>query len=118
MIILRRRKRKKCIPESSKIILIFNFVGYYNSGNNYFQLKRSFLNSLQKDKIFRLVQIESICRRQNNVTDELVFLKIVQNIMGKGENAVFRHFLLFPHYFQKASPGCGKELTCYLPMPV
>ena len=26
-----------------------------------------------------------------------------QNIMGKGENAGYEHFLLFPHCFQKAA---------------
>ena len=27
---------------------------------------------------------------------------IIENIVGKGENAVYQHFLLFPHCFQKA----------------
>ena len=27
----------------------------------------------------------------------------VENIVGKGENAGYQHFLLFPHCFQKAS---------------
>ena len=27
----------------------------------------------------------------------------VENILGKGENAGYQHFLLFPHCFQKAS---------------
>ena len=27
----------------------------------------------------------------------------VENIVGKGENAGYQHFLLFPQYFQKAS---------------
>ena len=32
----------------------------------------------------------------------------VENIVGKGENACFQHFLLFPSCFQKAffSQGC------------
>ena len=33
----------------------------------------------------------------------------VENIVGKGENAGYQHFLLFPHCFQKASvPGSLK----------
>ena len=37
---------------------------------------------------FRPVQIQSICRRQNNVTQKLKFgLRRVDNIVGKGENA-------------------------------
>ena len=27
----------------------------------------------------------------------------IENILGKGENAGYQHFLLFPQYFQKAS---------------
>ena len=27
----------------------------------------------------------------------------VENMMGKGENAGYQHFLLYPQYFQKAS---------------
>ena len=37
------------------------------------------------------------------------FSDSVENIMGKGENAGFQHFLLFLQYFQKASfSGSGK----------
>ena len=33
----------------------------------------------------------------------------VENIVGKGENAVYQHFLLFPQCFQKDSlPGSLK----------
>ena len=43
--------------------------------------------------------------------------KRLENIVGKGENADYQHFLLFPQYFQKAystgryiSSVCVKEL--------
>ena len=50
---------------------------------------------------FRLVQIESICRKQINVTKMLGFvLERIGNIVGKGENAGNQHFLLFPQCFQ------------------
>ena len=39
-----------------------------------------------------------------NATEKLKFiLGWVENIMGKGENAGFQHFVLFPQCFQKAS---------------
>ena len=51
---------------------------------------------------FRLIQIESICKI--NVTEKLKFvLRRVENIVGKGENAGYQHFLLFPQCFQKVS---------------
>ena len=39
-----------------------------------------------------------------NVTEKLKFLlERVENIVGKGENASYQHFLLFPQCFQKDS---------------
>ena len=53
-----------------------------------------------------------------NVTKELkLVLGRKENIEGKGENAVYQHFLLFPQCFQNASftevlkvKSCGKGL--------
>ena len=61
-------------------------------------------NSLPNDNFLRLVQIQSICRRQNKckIKPEILFW-IVENIAGKGENASYQHFLLFPRYFQNFS---------------
>ena len=37
-----------------------------------------------------------------NVTEKLkLLLEMVENIMKKGENAGYQHFLLFPQCFQK-----------------
>ena len=43
--------------------------------------------------------------------------EMVENIVGRGENAGYQHFLLFPRYFQKTSFSrplkvglCGKEI--------
>ena len=65
--------------------------------NTYFTIWIAFTTGMQmlllftKWQNFRLVQIESIV------------LGRVENIMGKEENVVYQHFLLFPQYFQKAS---------------
>ena len=38
-----------------------------------------------------------------NITHDIKFaFHRVEDIVGKGENAVFQHFLLFQQYFQKA----------------
>ena len=52
---------------------------------------------------FRPVQIEGICRQQKKCKNRNSFLGWVENIMGKGENAGYQHFLLFAQCFQKAS---------------
>ena len=42
-------------------------------------------------------QIENTCRQQSELTEKLKFdLERVENIMGKGENAGYQHFLRFP----------------------
>ena len=48
------------------------------------------------------------------MTQKLKFtLGGVENIVGKGENAGYQHFLLFPQCFQKASfSGSLKSLDC------
>ena len=50
-----------------------------------------------------------------NLAEKLKFaLGRVENIVGKGENAGFQHFLLFPQCFQKA-PFKGSlkvEIVC------
>ena len=71
--------------------------------NQYFLLFS--LNTLPKGQNFRLVQIDSICRQKKiNLTLILKFiLRRVENIVGKGENAGYQHFLLFPQCFQKLS---------------
>ena len=39
-----------------------------------------------------------------NLAEKLKFvLESIENIVGKGENAGYQHFLLFPPCFQKAS---------------
>ena len=65
------------------------------------------MNSSPKRQNLILVQNESICRRQNNATKKFKLrFQRVENIVGKGENAGYQHFLLFPQYFPKISfPG-------------
>ena len=62
------------------------------------------LNSLPNDKVFDQSEFKAFA--DDNLVavqmNELVFDGI-ENIVGKGENAGYQHFLLCPQYFQKAS---------------
>ena len=60
------------------------------------------VNSLPNDKILDFAQIERICRQQNkcDLKTDFCFGR-VENIMGKGENAGFQHFLLFRLCFKR-----------------
>ena len=61
-------------------------------------------NSLPNDKILDWSKLKAFTDKKINVTENLKFvLGRVGNIVGKGENAGYQHFLLFPQCFQKAS---------------
>ena len=63
-----------------------------------------FFNSLPSDRILDLSKLKAFTDDKVNVNENLktVFGR-VENIVGKGENAGYQHFLLFPQCFQKAS---------------
>ena len=67
-------------------------------------------NSLPNNKIYGLSKSKALADDKINVSEKLKFdLGRVENIVGKGENAGYQHFLLFPQCFQKASfPGSLK----------
>ena len=70
--------------------------------NTYQSIKSTFLLTLSQRQNFRQVQIESICKRQiiGDPNGKIVLDKI-ENIVGKEENAAYKHFRLFPQCFQK-----------------
>ena len=57
-----------------------------------------------KQQNLRLVQIQSICRRKiQHAKIMIAVCDRIEKIVGKGENAGYQHFLLFPQCFQKLS---------------
>ena len=59
---------------------------------------------LPNDYSLTLFKLKSIADDKINVTLKLnFFIGWVENIVGKGENAGYQHFLLFPQFFQKFS---------------
>ena len=62
-------------------------------------------NSLPDDKLLDLSKLKTFADDKINVTLKLKFAsgRVAKNIVGKGENAGYQHFLLFPQCFQKAS---------------
>ena len=61
------------------------------------------LNSLPNDKILDWSNFKAFADNKINVVKKLkLALGTVENIVGKGENAGYQHFLLFPQCFQKA----------------
>ena len=54
--------------------------------------------------MLHLPKLKAFADDKMNVNQKLKFdLERVENIVGKGENAGYQHFLLFPQCFQKAS---------------
>ena len=71
------------------------------------------VNSLPNDKFLDWSNLKAFAD-ETTVNEQLKFgLGKVENIEGKGENAGYQHFLLFPLCFQKASfLGCLKSVLC------
>ena len=62
------------------------------------------INSLPNDKKIGLSESNAFADDKIKVIENLKFvLGRVENTVRKGENAGYRHFLLFPHSFLKAS---------------
>ena len=59
-------------------------------------------NSLPNNKILDNFKLKAYAD-DKNLTQRLEFMGQVENIVGKGENAGYQHFLLFPLCFQKLS---------------
>ena len=60
-------------------------------------------NSLPNDKILTLTKFKAFADDKIMVNQKLKLLEKVENIVGKGENAGYQHFLLFPQCFLKLS---------------
>ena len=62
------------------------------------------INFLPNDKILDWSKLKAFADDIFKGTEIIVFVfDSVENIVGKGENAGYHHFLLFPQNFQKAS---------------
>ena len=60
-------------------------------------------NCLPNDKIFDATKLKAFADDKTNVAQIMISVSDrVENIVGKGENAGYQHFLLFPQCFQKA----------------
>ena len=73
-----------------------------------FTLLSTLFNSLPKDKILDWSELKAFADEKINVTEKKkkkikFVLGWVENIVVKGENAGYQHFLLFPQCFQKTS---------------
>ena len=65
---------------------------------------RSRVNSLPNDKNLDLSKLIAFADDKINLTKKMKFVFVrVENMVGKGENAGYQHFLIFPQCFQKAS---------------
>ena len=58
-------------------------------------------NLLPRDKIVDKSTLKPF-RNDKSRAAQIMLLKMVENTVGKGENAGDQHFLLFPQCFQKA----------------
>ena len=62
-----------------------------------------FFNSLPNDKSLDWSKLKTFSEDKLIVAEIIGFVpEMLQNIVGKGENAGYQNFILFPQYFQNA----------------
>ena len=62
------------------------------------------LNSLPNNKILDWSKLKAFGDEKFIMVKMMISLcDMVENIVGKGENAAYQHFLLFPQHFEKLS---------------
>ena len=71
------------------------------------QLIKSSVNPLLNDNFLDVTKLKAFADDKMDIAKIIIsFFDRVENIAGKGENAGYHHFLLFPQCFQKA-PSSG-----------
>ena len=66
--------------------------------------KKKSVNSKPNDKVLRLLKLKADAGDKINFGNMVISLvDRIENILGKGENASYQHFLLFPQCFLKSS---------------
>ena len=91
--------QKACFPGASKGVIVWEWVKNKPPNRGY-----SSLNPLPDDKILTLSKLKAFADDNFDVAQIAKFSSCsLENIVEKGENAGFQHFLLFPQCFQKVS---------------
>ena len=81
---------------------IFTDISQYPTGKHEIKCYLRILLVLLKKNILGQSKFKGFADDKINVTQKLKFvLERVENIVGKGENAVYEHFLLYPQCFQR-----------------
>ena len=76
----------------------------FNYSHLHVYVNKNQVNSLPNDKFLDWSIGKAFADNKLNVAEKLKFiLGRVENMVGKGENAGYQHFLLFPQCFQKSS---------------
>ena len=62
------------------------------------------LNPFPNDKILDYTKLKAFADDNSTLAEKMISVyDRIENIVGKGENAGYQHFLLFPQSFQKAA---------------
>ena len=70
-----------------------------------FQMGVNLFNSLPNDKILDVTKLKAFADGKKNIAQMMISVSDSVENVGKGENAGYQHFLLFPQCFLKAFFG-------------
>ena len=95
---------RKCLKPEISPFLSYQRQRLYCELHLTCSLHKISINSFPHDKILGSSKLKAFTDNNINVTESLEFvLGKYDKIVGKGDNAGYQHFLLFPQCFQKAS---------------
>ena len=100
-----------CIPWCKNLSLVTksrSFVKVRYQGHNFekmaFANTPCLLKPVPNDKVLDWFKLKAFADDRTRVAENLKFaFERVENIVGKGENAGYQHFILFPQCFEKAT---------------
>ena len=90
--------------QNDKNLDLSKFKAFPDSKSKVAQMMKLAFYSLPKDKFLNWSKFKAFADDNVNVNQkQKFFLGWVESNVGKGENAAYQHFLLFPQCFQKHS---------------
>ena len=87
-----------------KVYICIHIKLYHARWDIFVHVSGNKFNSLPNDKTLDWSKLKALADDKINVNEVLkICLGRIENIVGKGENAGYQHFLLSPQCFQKSS---------------
>ena len=80
-----------------------NNINYFFLSQNIRKLRYYYFNSIPKNNFLDWIKFKAFADKLDIAKLMISILDRIEHVVGKGENAGYKHFVLFPRCFQMAS---------------